>query len=86
MLHKSGAWIWVLSKGKVVEWDAKNNPLRMTVTHLDISTRKQAELRVELQNLILERIAKGEPLADILDVLVRATEEQIEGGVCSILL
>ncbi|TYQ28134.1 response regulator [Pseudanabaena sp. UWO311] len=86
MLHKSGAWIWVLSKGKVVEWDAKNNPLRMTVTHLDISTRKQAELRVEMQNLILERIAKGEPLANILDVLVRATEEQIEGGVCSILL
>jgi PAS domain S-box-containing protein len=86
MLHKSGAWIWVLSKGKVVEWDAKNNPLRMTVTHLDISTRKQAELRVEMQNLILERIAKGEPLADILDVLVRATEDQIEGGVCSILI
>ena len=86
MLHKSGAWIWVLSKGKVVEWDAKNNQLRMTVTHLDISTRKQAELRVEMQNLILERIAKGEPLVDILDVLVRATEEQIEGGVCSILI
>jgi signal transduction histidine kinase len=58
----------------------------MTVTHLDISTRKQAELRVEMQNLILERIAKGEPLADILDVLVRATEDQIEGGVCSILI
>lgn len=86
MLHKSGAWIWVLSKGKVVEWDAANRPLRMTATYLDISTRKQAELRVEMQNLILERIAKGEPLPDMLDMLVRATEDQIEGGICSILL
>ncbi|WP_201324247.1 PAS domain-containing protein, partial [Pseudanabaena sp. lw0831] len=86
MLHKSGVWIWVLSKGKVVEWDATNKPLRMTATYLDISTRKQAELRVEMQNSILERIAKGEPLPDILDMLVRATEDQIEGGICSILL
>jgi PAS domain S-box-containing protein len=86
MLHKSGAWIWVLSKGKVVERDATDRPLRMTGSHLDISTRKQAELRVEVQNLVLERIAKGEPLPDILDVLVRAIEDQIEGGICSILL
>jgi signal transduction histidine kinase len=57
-----------------------------TGTHLDIATRKQAELGVEMQNLILERIAKGEPLADVLDMIVRTTQDQIEGGVCSILL
>ena len=85
-LHKSGAWVWVLSRGKVVEWDGEGKPLRMTGTTLDISDRKQAELRVEMQNSILERIAKGEALPDILEVLVRATEDQIEGGLCSILL
>jgi len=84
--HKSGVWVWVLSRGKVVEWDVDGQPLRMTGTNLDISDRKQAELRVKMQNSILERIAKGEPLPDILDALVRATEEQIEGGICSILL
>jgi len=84
--HKSRAWIWVLSRGKVVEWDQEGKPLRMAGTILDISDRKQAELRLEMQNSILERIAKGETLPDILDALVRATEEQIEGGICSILL
>ncbi len=90
MHHKLGLWVWVLARGKVVEWDAGGNPLRMTGTHLDISDRKQAELRLELQNSILQRIAKAEPLADILAALVRATEEQLEeqldGGICSILL
>jgi PAS domain S-box-containing protein len=84
--HKSGAWVWVLSRGKVVEWDMDGKPLRMTGTILDISDRKQTELRVEMQNSILERIAKGEPLTDILDALVRATEDRIEGAICSILL
>jgi len=86
MRHKSGAWVWVLSKGSVVEWDALAKPIRMIGTHLDINDRKQAELRVEMQNSTLERIAKGEPLVDILDALVSAIESQIEGTVCSILL
>jgi PAS domain S-box-containing protein len=84
--HKSGTWVWVLSRGRVVEWDVKGKPLRMTGTNLDISDRKQAELRVEMQNSILERIAKGESLTDILNALVIATEDQIEGGICSIML
>ena len=84
--HRSGAWIWILSRGKVVEWDREGNPLRMTGTTLDISDRKQAELRVEMQNSILERIAKGEPLPNIFEILAIATEDQIEGGICSILL
>jgi|GEM_PF-1645049 len=84
--HKSRAWAWVLSRGKVVEWDEDGKPLRMTGTILDISDRKQAELRVEMQNSLLERIAKGDALPDILDALVLATEDQIEEGICSILL
>jgi PAS domain S-box-containing protein len=84
--HKSGTWVWGLSRGKVVEWDVNGKPLRMIGTNLDINDRKQAELRAEMQNSILERIAKGEPLEDILDALVRAIESQIEGSICSILL
>ncbi len=86
MRHKSGAWVWVLSKGSVVEWDASAKPIRMIGTHLDITDRKQAELRVEMQNSILQRIAKAEPLVNILDALVSAIESQIEGSICSILL
>jgi len=39
-----------------------------------------------MQNSILQRIAKAEPLVNILDALVSAIESQIEGAICSILL
>ncbi len=58
MSHKQGHWVWLLSRGKVVEWDANNKPLRMSGTHMDISERKHAEdviLQLSRQNqLILE--------------------------------
>ncbi len=41
---KSGAWLWVLDRGKVVERDALGNALRMTGTYTDITERKRAEL------------------------------------------
>ena len=41
--HKSGSWVWVLDKGRVIEWDARGNPLRACGTHLDITARRTAE-------------------------------------------
>jgi len=41
--NKAGAWQWILARGKVVEWDEQNNPLRFVGTHTDISARKRAE-------------------------------------------
>lgn len=41
---KAGDWKWILSVGKVVEFDTAGNPLRMLGTHTDITARKQAEL------------------------------------------
>ncbi|MBN1259548.1 MAG: PAS domain S-box protein [Anaerolineae bacterium] len=43
MRHKSGKWIWVLDKGRVIERDANGVPLRACGTHLDITRRKQME-------------------------------------------
>nr|WP_271253069.1 response regulator [Pseudanabaena sp. Chao 1811] len=86
MRHKQGHWVWILCRGKVTEWDDQGKPLRMTGTHLDISDRKQAELRLSLQSSILERIAKAEPLPKILEALVCTIEDQFEGTRCSILL
>ncbi|NTV45237.1 MAG: PAS domain S-box protein [Chlorobiales bacterium] len=48
MRTKSDDWIWVLDRGKVVEWDANGKPKRAAGTHLDITARKKAE-----QNLVL---------------------------------
>lgn len=47
MKHKNGDWVWVLDKGKIVEWDEGGKPLRMSGTHLDITKRKLAEFQVK---------------------------------------
>lgn len=43
MRHKDGHWVWVLDRGKVVEWTDEGKPLRMTGTHADVTERKRAE-------------------------------------------
>lgn len=43
MTTKSGDWIWILSRGKVVEWDTNGNPTRLIGTHSDITARKLYE-------------------------------------------
>jgi two-component system, sporulation sensor kinase E len=49
MKHKRGDWVWVLSRGKVIEWDEDKKPVRMAGTHIDITRQKQVEeaLRAE---------------------------------------
>jgi diguanylate cyclase (GGDEF)-like protein/PAS domain S-box-containing protein len=43
MQQKSGKWLWILDRGKIIEWDTDGNPVRACGTHLDITERKQAE-------------------------------------------
>ena len=43
MLHKDGRWLWVLDRGKVIEWDENGRPSRMVGAVLDITQRKEAE-------------------------------------------
>lgn len=45
LLAKSGQWVWVLDKGKVVEWDSKGKPLRAIGTQLDITARRKQVTR-----------------------------------------
>ncbi len=42
MRHKNGEWVWVLDRGRVVEWTEDGKPLRMSGTHQDITERKRA--------------------------------------------
>ena len=43
--HKSGKYIWVLNRGKVVERDSQGNPVRIVGTNSDITIRKEIEER-----------------------------------------
>lgn len=55
MLHKSGKWVWIHDRGKVVSWGKNGNPLRMLGTHADISYRKRAEEELRLAHDTLEQ-------------------------------
>ncbi len=41
--HRLGHWVWVLDRGKVVEWDQAQRPRRMSGTYTDITDRRLAE-------------------------------------------
>jgi PAS domain S-box-containing protein len=43
MRHKSGAWVWVLDRGRVTTWTDDGKPLMMMGTHQDITEHKRAE-------------------------------------------
>jgi PAS domain S-box-containing protein len=45
--HSNGRWRWILSKGKVAEWDDTGKPLRIIGTNLDITSKKQLELELK---------------------------------------
>ena len=42
--HKDGSIVWVLCRGKVVEWSEDDKPLRMIGSHVDITPMKRAEI------------------------------------------
>jgi len=60
---QSGDWKWILSVGKIVEWDEQGRPLRMLGTHTDITERKKSEEALqrsqERLNLALEAAGMG---------------------------
>ena len=42
--HRDGHWVWVQSRGQVVEWDAQGTPTVLAGVHLDITEAKAQEL------------------------------------------
>ncbi len=52
--HRSGRWIWVLDRGKVVARDAAGRPTRMIGIQTDITTQKEAAARLALLNQRIE--------------------------------
>lgn len=51
----TGEYKWILSLGRIAEWDPEGNPLRMLGTHTDITERKAAEEAILQLNEELER-------------------------------
>jgi len=46
--HRDGHWVWVLERGRVLEWTDNGQPLRMWGTQQDVTARKQMEQGLQL--------------------------------------
>ena len=60
MRRYDGEYIWVISRGRVVEWDTAGLPTRAVGTHVDITALKEARLKAEAASQ-----AKSEFLANM---------------------
>lgn len=71
MRHKSGKWVWVLDRGKIIEYDVYGKPLKMAGSHYDITTRK-----------IIEEASKNSEYRKMLDntpypILILSSKEKV---------
>lgn len=61
--RRDGGWVWILSRGRPVEWDDRGNVLRTTGTDTDITRLKQVETELaaekELLRVTLQSIGDG---------------------------
>ncbi|NUM47452.1 MAG: PAS domain S-box protein, partial [Anaerolineales bacterium] len=78
---RTGAWVWILSLGKVVAWDSQGQPLRMLGTHTDMTERKleeqYAEARVRLARLNYHGTQIDTLLRTMLDEAEKLTNSHI---------
>lgn len=66
MRHKSGHWVWVRDRGRVVERDETGAPVRMLGTHIDVTRDKELEMeraRLDRQSHQLQKAESLERMA-----------------------
>ncbi len=82
--HKDGRWCILESIGKTFSDDL--GEVSILINSRDTTERKRAGALQKGQNQVLEMIAKGASLPDVLDALIRFIEKQSDGMICSVLL
>ena len=60
-----GEWIWVRARGKVVERDAQNNPLRMAGTARDIGASRHAARERRIASEVLRSMSEAVAVLDL---------------------
>jgi signal transduction histidine kinase len=76
---KSSRWVWILDRGQVVERDHCGKPLRMAGTHLDVTSRKIAELELKKYQENLEQLVE-ERSAELRQTQKELVNKAIEAG------
>ncbi|MBK8395654.1 MAG: GAF domain-containing protein [Leptospiraceae bacterium] len=73
-ISENNSWKWILSQGTIIEWDKRNNPTRMLVTHTDITERKQSEMIQIARNTVLDELITKKDLKTILTEIIQNIE------------
>jgi PAS domain S-box-containing protein len=85
MLYPNGTYRWTRARCVPVR-DAQSNVVRYVTFQIDVDDLKRAEDLLAAEVKVLERVARGEPLGEVLDALSRHLEELCNGCFCNILL
>ena len=65
--HKNGDFVWVICRGKVIEWGDDGTPLRMVGVHIDINKLKKTE--EQLNEKICDLEARDKTLNSLKELL-----------------
>jgi PAS domain S-box-containing protein len=83
--YKDGSYRW--TRARVLPChDAHGNLVRYVTCQIDVDDLKRAEALLAAEVALLEMVARGEPLRQVLDALSRNVEQLSEGCFCSVLL
>lgn len=82
---KQGTQVVVATRWSV-QRDDEGSPIAILETSHDVTERKRAEALLAGEKHVLEMLARGDSLPEILDSLCRLVEEQVSGVLASILL
>ena len=85
MLYPDGTYRWTRARCVPVR-DAQGNVVRYVTFQIDVDDLKQAEDLLAAEVKLLQRVARGEPLSEVLDALSRHVEELCNGCYCNILV
>ena len=58
LLSRDGAWLWFLSRGRIVDYDENGTPSHLTGVSIDITNRRLMESEIRSLNTVLEQRVK----------------------------
>ncbi len=85
MLYPNGVYRWTRARAVPVR-DAHGNVVRYVTFQIDVDDLKRAEDLLAAEVALLAKVARGEPLNQVLDALSRHVEELCDGCSCNVLL
>jgi len=80
VLSRSGDWLWIRDRGRVVAWDAEHRPARMVGTCVDVTARKRMEEELADSRLQLDAILDNAPVGVLLvdrDRVIRRVNKSV---------